>query len=143
MFSKACEYAIRSSIYIASQTLNGKRVSLIEVSHKIESPEAFTSKILQKMVKAKIIRSIKGPGGGFEIDKNLLYEITINKIIETFDGDVLNQCSLGLPNCSDSYPCPFHNKYKHVKEKLLDIFTSTSLGEILKGYQDGVTHLKI
>lgn len=143
MFSKTCEYAIRSSIYIASQTLNSKRVSLIEVSNKIESPEAFTSKILQKMVKAKIIRSIKGPGGGFEIDKNQLYDIKINKIIEAFDGDILNQCSLGLANCSDSHPCPFHYKYKHVKEKLIDIFTTTSLGDILKGYQEGVTHLKI
>ena len=32
MFSKTCEYAIRSSIYIAVQSMSGKRVSLIEVA---------------------------------------------------------------------------------------------------------------
>ena len=50
MFSKACEYGIRASIYIASQTQIGNRVSLVDVVKKIESPEAFTSKILQKLV---------------------------------------------------------------------------------------------
>ena len=50
MFSKACEYAIRSCIYIASVSIQGKRVGLIDVAEKIQSPEAFTSKILQKLV---------------------------------------------------------------------------------------------
>lgn len=143
MFSKTCEYAIRSCIYIASQSLNDKRVSLIDVSQKIESPEAFTSKILQKMVKANIIRSIKGPGGGFLIDKDQLSNIKINSIIETFDGNVLHQCSLGLPNCSDEFPCPFHHKYKSVKINLLKIFTTTTLGELLQDYEEGTTFLKI
>lgn len=43
-FLKACEYGIRASIYIASQTQIGNRVSLVDVVKKIESPEAFTSK---------------------------------------------------------------------------------------------------
>ncbi len=143
MFSKACEYAIRSSIYIASQTLNGKRVSLIDVAQKIESPETFTSKILQKLVKNNIIRSVKGPGGGFEIDINSLDSIKLIVIVEAFEGDVLNKCSLGLNECSDTQPCPFHHKYKSVKERLIDIFENTSLGDLMKGFQDGKTFLRI
>lgn len=143
MFSKACEYAIRSSIYVASQTLSGNRVSLIDVAQKIESPEAFTSKILQKLVKHNIIRSVKGPGGGFEIDINSLENIKLKVIVEAFEGDVLNRCSLGLHECSDMQPCPFHYKYKPVKEKLLHIFENTSLGDLMKGFQDGKTYLRI
>lgn len=143
MFSKACEYAIRSSIYVASQTLSGNRVSLIDVAQKIESPEAFTSKILQKLVKHNIIRSVKGPGGGFEIDINSLENIKLKVIVEAFEGDVLNRCSLGLQECSDVQPCPFHYKYKPVKEKLLHIFENTSLGDLMKGFQDGKTYLRI
>lgn len=53
MFSKACEYGIRASILIASESVNGNRLGLITIAKKIDSPEAFTSKILQKLVKEK------------------------------------------------------------------------------------------
>lgn len=142
MFSKACEYAIRSSIYIASQSLVNNRVGLSDVAKKIESPEAFTSKILQKLVKHKIIISIKGPGGGFEVDKTSLDKIKLAAIVEAFEGDVLNRCSLGLNECSDVQPCPFHDKYKPVKEKLIQIFEETSLNDLIQGFQDGETFLK-
>ncbi|MBK8055937.1 MAG: Rrf2 family transcriptional regulator [Saprospiraceae bacterium] len=143
MFSKTCEYAIRATIYIASQTIIGKRVSIIDVAQKIQSPESFTSKILQKLVKNKIIRSVKGPGGGFEVDAVNLEGIKLKKIVEAFEGDVLNRCSLGLTECSDIQPCPFHYKYKPVKEKLLHIFENTSLNDLMKGYQDGETFLRV
>lgn len=143
MFSKACEYAIRSSIYIASQTINGRRVSLTDVAQKIESPEAFTSKILQKLVKNNIIKSVKGPGGGFDVDVNNLEKIKLILIVNAFEGNVLTRCSLGLNECSDVQPCPFHYKYKPIRERLLHIFENTSLQDLMKGFQEGQTFLKI
>ena len=142
MFSKTCEYAIRACIFIASETINGNRVSLPEVSKKIESPEAFTSKILQTLVKRKIIRSLKGPGGGFEIDKNIIENILLIDIVQSCDGNILQRCSLGLHQCSDIHPCPFHHKYKPIKESLIKVFSETSLKELIGGYQKGDTFLK-
>ena len=55
MFSKACEYAIRASIYIAKQSQNASKVSLKDVAMAIESPEAYTSKILQQLSRNHII----------------------------------------------------------------------------------------
>ena len=69
MFSKTCENAIRATIYIASESSEGKRCGIRDIARKIESPEPFTAKILQRLVKADIIKSIKGNGGGFEIEK--------------------------------------------------------------------------
>jgi Rrf2 family transcriptional regulator, iron-sulfur cluster assembly transcription factor len=142
MFSKACEYAIRASIYIASQTIAGNRVSLIDVAHKIDSPEAFTSKILQKLVKDEIILSIKGPRGGFEIEKSKLKTINLKMIVEAFEGDVLYRCSLGLHECSDVHPCPFHHKYKPIKQNLIHVFETTSLMDLLNVDQEFPTFLK-
>jgi Rrf2 family iron-sulfur cluster assembly transcriptional regulator len=142
MFSKACEYAIRASIYIASQTIIGNRVSLIDVSNKIDSPEAFTSKILQKLVKHEIIQSIKGPRGGFEIEKNNMEAINLKMIVEAFEGDVLYRCSLGLNKCSDLHPCPFHHKYKPIKQNLIHIFETTSLKDLIHQDLEDPTFLK-
>ena len=51
MFSKACEYAIRSTIYIAERSNLDKRVSITDIAKAIDSPEAFTAKILQQQKK--------------------------------------------------------------------------------------------
>ena len=65
MFSKACEYGIRASIFIAEQSLLDKKVSLKDIAKAIDSPEAYTSKILQQLSRNFIINSDKGPTGGF------------------------------------------------------------------------------
>lgn len=143
MFSKACEYAIRASVFIASQSLEDKRVSLVSVAKKIKSPEAFTSKILQKLVKYKIIRSIKGPGGGFEIPSEELQNTKLISIIECMDGKILEQCSLGLSTCSEKNPCPFHHRYKPIKEKLILTFSTTSLKELTLQYINEGAYLKL
>jgi len=128
---------------MASQTMNGRRVSLTDVAQKIESPEAFTSKILQKLVKNNIINSVKGPGGGFDVDVNNLEKLKLILIVNAFEGNVLTRCSLGLNECSDIQPCPFHYKYKPIRERLLHIFENTSLQDLMKGFQEGHTFLKI
>ena len=53
MFSKTCEYAIRATIYIASESSAGKRCGIRDIARKIESPEPFTAKILQRLVKQR------------------------------------------------------------------------------------------
>jgi DNA-binding IscR family transcriptional regulator len=59
MFSKTCEYAIKASIYIASQSLAQKRVGIKDIAQAIESPEAFTGKIMQVLSKNHIVASVK------------------------------------------------------------------------------------
>ncbi len=68
MFSKACQYGIKATVYISSQSALGNRVSLKDIEFNINSPEAFTAKILHQMAKNDILDSLKGPTGGFVID---------------------------------------------------------------------------
>ncbi|MEQ9438677.1 MAG: Rrf2 family transcriptional regulator [Cyclobacteriaceae bacterium] len=70
MFSKACEYGIRSTIYVARQSLEDKRASQKDISREIDSPVAFTAKILQQLVRNNILSSVMGPTGGFHIEKS-------------------------------------------------------------------------
>jgi len=97
MFSKACEYGIRTTIYIAKRSLMDSRVSLKEVAKAIGLSEAYSSKILQKLAKNKIINSDKGPTGGFSMDKRELDKVKLSTIVFTIDGDdIYNGCGLGL-----------------------------------------------
>lgn len=144
MLSKSCEYGIRATLYVASETRKKQRVSLRDIARKIKSPEAFTAKILQKLVKHNIVASVKGFGGGFEMATANLGTISMKDLVIAIDGDGLfTRCSLGLHECSETQPCPFHARYKPVKENLKTLFEQTSLEELMSGLDEGKTFLKL
>ncbi len=143
MFSKACEYGIRASTYIALQSLEGKRASLKDIASETDSPVAFTAKILQQLSKNKIIDSVQGATGGFEIVKSKISHIKLSEIVYAIDGDnVYMGCGLGLEKCNTSKPCPVHDKFVAIRNDLRKMLQTTSLFEMTTGLEAGHTYLK-
>lgn len=137
MFSQAAKYAIKSVIYVWTQSLEDKKVGAKEIGTAIDAPEAFTAKILQSLVKAKILGSYKGPNGGFFADESHA-KITLKDVVKTIDGDHLfSGCSLGLPKCSEKNPCPLHFEVVKVRKEIDNMLTSKSIKlmavEVIKG----------
>lgn len=144
IFSKACEYGIRATIYIAQQSLNKKRVSLKDIAKEIDSPEAFTAKILQTLARNEIIDSVKGATGGFEIKGKAMKKIKLMDIAVAIDGGINEKmCVLGLKKCSEKHPCPVHHQYKSIKKNLLEMLKHTSLEEMSEHLDEGLSCLKI
>ncbi len=143
MFSKACEYGIKSTIYIAEQSIDGKRVSIREIAQAINSPEAYTSKILQQLRKNGVISSDKGPGGGFSIDNKTMGSITLKDIVFSFDGDkIYKGCGLGLKRCNAEKPCPVHFEFAEIRDKLTEMLSKTTVESLALQLQDGLSFLK-
>ncbi len=132
MFSKACEYGMRATIYVAQQTELNNKVGVKEIAEAIESPEAFTGKIMQKLSKNYIVRSIKGPYGGFYIDEKSMANTKLSDIIKLFDGqNSYSGCILGLKNCNSNTPCPIHKDVEHILDDLRDILETKTLHDVL------------
>ena len=128
MFSKATEYALRATIYIAQNGTEEKKCSIDEISKAIDSPQPFTAKILQALRKDnKIIRSVTGPNGGFYMtDKSRKQPARC--ILEAMgEGEVLEKCVLGLDKCSEHKPCPMHSQYKTIKAQLIRLFKTKTI----------------
>jgi len=143
MFSKTCEYGIRATIFIASQSYQNKRVGLKDIAKKIDSPEAFTAKILQILAKNNIIKSIKGVGGGFDIPRETMKDIKLAQIVSALEGDrVFTGCGLGLTQCSEDHPCPMHDKFKLIRNELAFMLENTNLEELAIGIKTGDTFLR-
>jgi Rrf2 family protein len=139
MFSKSCEYAIRAMFYIQSQNHCGKS-KLQVIAKSIHSPVAFTAKILQQLSNACLLVSTLGPKGGFQIrPKN---KITLLEIVEAIDGTgFMNNCIIGLKNCSSSKPCPMHEKYKHIKIEIMEFLSNTTIEEYAEKINNNTMHL--
>jgi Rrf2 family protein len=131
MLSKTCEYAIRASIFIATQSYLNKRVTIKEIAKNIDSPQSFTAKILQILAKKEIVNSIKGIGGGFEIPKDYIKKISLAQIVIAIDGEaIFTSCGLGLNHCSEERPCPLFNKFKGIRKELVFMLENTNLEEM-------------
>ena len=138
MFSKATEYALRATIYIAQNSSEEKKVSILAISKAIDSPKSFTAKILQSLTRGnKIVSSMPGPNGGFYMTEKAK-KLPARAILKAMDEDgTLDKCVLGLKQCSDASPCPMHSQYKLIKLQLKDLFESKSIqnlaNELYKG----------
>ena len=89
--SKGSEYGIKAAIFIASQSEEGHRTNLNEIAAAINSPVAYTAKILQNLAKSNIIESTRGAHGGFEIVSAKIKEITLYQIIMSIDGNEIEK----------------------------------------------------
>ncbi len=137
IFSKKCEYALKAVIYIHIKTKNGSRLGIKELAKEIESPEPFTAKILQELVRAKFISSIKGPHGGFFIERMAQPRIVM-ELIDLIDGkDSFTRCGLGLKECSELHPCPIHNEFKGYSTRLKHLLMTKTLNEFAESVEKG------
>lgn len=143
MFSKTCEYGIKATLYVAHQSLLNNRTSLKDIAKAIDSPEAFTAKILQILSKNGILKSTKGPTGGFEIEKEKREIIKLSDIVFAIDGNELYKgCGLGLKECNSLKPCPLHDKFMSIRDNLKQMLETTSIEELASGLNDGLSFLK-
>jgi len=143
IFSKAIEYGIKACVYVAQQSMNGYRSNLKEISEHIDSPEAFTAKILQQLVKRGIIHSIKGAGGGFALELKEMKKTKLADIVLALDAGFMDStCVLGLKHCSETNPCPVHHKYKGIKKETLHLLKTTTLLEMSTNLDKGLAYLR-
>ncbi len=118
MFKKETEYALRALAYIKLQNLKGRRPGIAEIASEIETPQSFTAKILQRMVKQGFVESLKGINGGFFFD-TAKEDLQIRKVIVSIEGDSLFcGCGFGLKHCDENNPCPLHFSYAPIREAI-------------------------
>ncbi|HEX7366030.1 MAG TPA: Rrf2 family transcriptional regulator [Pelobium sp.] len=142
IFSKTCEYAIRSVFFIAHRTERGTKVGIKEIALGINSPEHFLAKILQDLSKKGIVKSSKGPNGGFYMDDGALKRPLVD-VVEAIDGNSLFfGCGLGMAFCSELKPCPLHNEFKIIRENIYNMLVKTSIREFNEDLVLGNTNLK-
>ena len=143
MFSKACEYGIKASVYIIDCSLKNEKVGMKDVAKAIESPEAYTSKILQQLSRNNIIQSEKGPTGGFSVEKDKINQLNLSMIVSAIDGDAIYKgCGLGFHQCNESKPCIIHHQYKSIRDDLRTMLENTLLVDLSEDIEKGLSFLK-
>lgn len=141
MLSKTCKNAIKAVIYLSSKFESGENAGIKEIAEYINASEHTVGKILQTLVKQDVIKSLKGPTGGFYISVEQQKQPIIN-IVEAIDGkQVFTSCGLGLSKCSASHPCPIHNDYKQARDLLEKLFREKNVQDLCEPVNHGLAYL--
>ena len=141
MFSKNSEYAIRALVYIQLQNWEGERPGVSEIAGGTGIPVAYLAKILQTLTRHKIIHSRKGRGGGFFFD-GVRPPLALYKVIHVMEGDAcFNKCGFGFESCSDTNPCPLHERYVQIREGFYSLAREESIESISRKIQQGKAYL--
>ena len=141
MLSLTCKTAIKAVIYLASKFETGEKAGIKEIAEYINASEHTVGKMLQTLVKEKVINSLKGPTGGFFITAKQINQPIIN-IVVAIDGlDVFNQCGLGLSKCSATHPCPMHDDYKVIRDQFREICRQKKVSDLCESVNEGLAYL--
>lgn len=124
-------------IYLALQKDEAATyVGVAEISEAIDSPRAFTAKILQQLSKAGLLNSLRGPNGGFCLPDDT--KASLEDIVRVIDGNqLLDGCILGFKECSENRPCPAHYKLKSVRDYLKGALMTTDIEEMKRVIESG------
>ncbi|WP_343674115.1 Rrf2 family transcriptional regulator [Chitinophaga sp.] len=141
MLSFTCKTAIKAVIYLSSKFGRGENAGMKEIAESIDASEHTVGKLLQVLVKQGVIKSVKGPAGGFFISEAQMQQPIMN-IVEAIDGkQVFKECGLGLSKCSATHPCPIHHEYGKARDLIAELFNSKRIADLCEPVNSGVAYL--
>lgn len=123
------DYALRA-LAAMSNGSSGKVFFVRDIADDQKIPQPYLHKIFQRLAQAEIVRSHRGPSGGFSLAKRPK-DITVKEVIEAVQGPVaINRCFLGDEACPNIKECLLKYRLVELQADLLD-------------YLDGVTIAKL
>jgi Rrf2 family protein len=131
LFSPTCQYAIRALCYLARHSGDGP-VLARDIAAAENVPRQFLSKILHQLGQKGLVRSQKGPGGGFALARPTS-QLTLAEITVAVDGvqEISKRCILGLELCTDAAPCALHDAWKNFRTQYDATIGALTLAEMV------------
>jgi Rrf2 family iron-sulfur cluster assembly transcriptional regulator len=134
LLSRTSAYAVRAAIHLASrdgEEAEEEFVRVSELAGALDVPQNYLSKILHQLVGAGLLASGRGPRGGFRLAR-APEAITLADLVEAVEpGRAQRRCLLGRPECTDSHPCPLHERWLRLGDDIDHFLHETSLADLL------------
>ena len=125
-------YAVTAMLDLASND-SSRPVTLDMISQRQNISLSYLEQLFAKLRKASLVKSIRGPGGGYLLNVNPV-DITLTEIIEAVDENIdLRRCH-GAKNCLRGEQCLSHHLWCEVSDQIRGFLSSRNLQQVIDDY---------
>jgi Rrf2 family protein len=134
IYSRSTEYAIRALIPL-SKAPEGKYTMVKAIAEQEQIPTHFLAKILQQLARKGLLRSSKGPMGGFSL-RVPAEEIRLLDLVEALEGiRTPHLCIGGFGSCDKDQQCSMHDGWVQLHESILDFLKEQTIANLAKALE--------
>lgn len=134
------EYALRAMLYMCSEP-HGTTFKISDIAKKNDIPDSFLRKLVQQLIRADLLKSTQGNGGGISL-KVEAEKITPLDIIEIVEGKIgLNKCLIHDGFCNRDNYCSVHIIWDEAQTQLRDKLRSKSMKELALQNSQNLTNV--
>ncbi len=125
-------YGLRAVVNLAMAS-NARPISINTIAEEEKVSSEFLEQIFFKLKKAGLIRSIRGPGGGFVLNKKPA-EISVKDILDAVgETGGLTPCTLRRKVlCTRTEVCPAHEIWTGLYDRIGEYLRGISLKDIIE-----------
>ena len=128
--SKKSDYALIAMKHLAMRPDGGASSSAREISESYDIPLELLAKVLQRLVRARLLVSVQGTRGGYRLARQAS-AISVADVIQAVDGPVtVTACSEDDHNCDQYTKCSIRDPLWRIKHRILDALNTVSVAEI-------------
>lgn len=133
LLNKNSDYAIRSLIVLAFY--GGQFISVHQISKKEGIPYHYLRRILQALIRKRLVISKEGYNGGFQLAVSP-DRIKLLDVIQLFQGEFqLSDCTFREKLCAKRHSCILRSEIKRVEKTLKRQFEAISLKGLVQSHE--------
>ena len=118
---------IHAMVYLA--WANGRRIQAQQMAEQLDVSAAHLAKVLQRLARSGVVRSTRGPKGGFRLTRSA-DEISLLEVYEALEGPLRKTgCLLDRPICRGQV-CEMEGLAGLIDRHVEDYFSSTTLADL-------------
>src|SRR5437867_12092589 len=128
--SRKIDYALRAVIHLANEETSDRACSVAEIAARERVPRQFLEKIVRELIHKGLVRSRRGPHGGYVLARPA-ERMTFRDVIEAVEGAIsLNVCVGEHPDCFLLGTCGMQRAWREGQRPLLALFGTTTAADV-------------
>lgn len=132
VLSRTADYALRAILVLARR--GARPLAAESIAELTGSPPNYTSKTLNALTRAGLLRSMRGPTGGFVLAVPP-EQISVARIAEVFAEAVhVPHCLLGTGPCNPESPCAAHAHWTRLTQAAREPLLATTVADLLAAW---------
>jgi Rrf2 family protein len=128
--SKKADYALIAMKHLAARQDAGSSSSAREIAESYEIPLELLAKVLQRLVRARLLISVQGTRGGYRLSRAAA-TIPVAEVIQAVDGPLkVTACSDDDHRCEQYSKCSIRDPLWKIRGRILEALTTVSVADL-------------